>query len=119
MSVGAVVLGQGRALLVRQAEGPPAGRAREHPLGRRGSRCDPGERHLREIQEAGGIAAEMEGLLGIQNLRREGWLAAVFPCHHAGGEPTPDGGHESDRDACLSQEEPPRMDRSRSCVDGS
>jgi ADP-ribose pyrophosphatase YjhB (NUDIX family) len=103
--VGAVVLNQERALFVRQAEGHPLAGQWSIPWGI----VDPGETPesaiLREIQEEGGILAEMEGLLGIQNLRRGGWLAAVFLCRHAGGEPTPDGRRETDRAAYLSLEE--------------
>jgi hypothetical protein len=44
---------------------------------------------------------KVEGLLGVQNLRRRGWLAILFLCHHVSGEPALDG-READAAAYLS-----------------
>jgi ADP-ribose pyrophosphatase YjhB (NUDIX family) len=70
---------------------------------------DPGEAPevaaVRETKEEGGIDAEIEGLLGLQNLRREGWIALVFLCCHVGGEPRSDGGIETDAAGYFSLED--------------
>lgn len=103
--VGAVVLQGSRALFVRQAKGHSLEGQWSIPWGL----VDPGESPdtaaLRETQEEGGIIAEMKGLLGIQNLRKEGWLAIVFLCRHVSGVPTSDGGVETDRAAYFSPDE--------------
>ena len=100
--VGTVVLQGERALFVRQAKGHPLEGQWSIPWGI----VDPGEppevAALRETLEEGGIQAEMEGLLGVQNLRQEGWIALVFLCRHVSGEPVSDGGVETDRAAYLS-----------------
>jgi len=100
--VGTVVLQNKRALFVRQAKGHSLEGQWSIPWGI----VDPGESPettaLRETQEEGGITAEIEGLLGLQNLRREGWLGLVFLCRHVSGVPTSDGGIETDRAAYFS-----------------
>jgi len=48
----------------------------------------------RRCKELGGdrhTTAEIEGLLGIQNLHRQGWLGIAFLCRHVEGDPVPDG----------------------------
>jgi len=89
-------------LFVRQAKGASLEGQWSIPWGM----VDPGERPeaaaLRETQEEGGITAEIEGLLGIQNLRRAGWVGIIFQCRHINGAPTPDGGVETDRAAYFS-----------------
>lgn len=103
--VGAVVLKEERALFVRQAEGHSLEGQWSIPWGV----VDPGEppevTALRETQEEGGISAELEGLLGFQNLRQEGWIGLAFLCRHVSGEPVSDGGAETDRAAYLSLDE--------------
>jgi len=103
--VGAVVLQGQRALFVRQAPGHPLQGQWSIPWGI----VDPGESPeaaaLRETVEESGIEAEMEGLLGLQSLRDEGWIALVFLCHHVKGEPRSDGGVETDGAVYLSLEE--------------
>lgn len=103
--VGTVVLQNKRALFVRQAKGHSLEGQWSIPWGI----VDPGESPeataLRETQEEGGITAEIEGLLGFQNLHREGWLGLVFICHHVSGIPTSDGGIETDCAAYFSLEE--------------
>lgn len=103
--VGAVVLRGDAALLIRQARGQSLAGQWSIPWGL----VDPGEAPevaaLRETQEEGGVSAEVEGLLGIQNLSRAGWLGVVFLCRHVSGTPTPDGGVETDRAAYFTLEE--------------
>ncbi len=59
---------------------------------------------MRETREESGIVAEIEGLLGIQNLRQPGWLGIIFLCRHTGGSPMSDGGIETDQAAYFSLE---------------
>ncbi len=103
--VGAVVLNEGRALFVRQAKGHALARQWSIPWGV----VDPGESPesaaLRETEEESGIVAEIEGLLGFQNLPQAGWIGLVFLCRHAGGLPRSDGGIETDRAAYFSPAE--------------
>jgi len=103
--VGTVVLRGERALFVRQAKGHPLEGQWSIPWGI----LDPGESPdaaaLRETLEEGGVTAATEGLLGMQNLRREGWVAIIFLCRHVSGVPTSDGGRETDGAAYFSLEE--------------
>jgi ADP-ribose pyrophosphatase YjhB (NUDIX family) len=108
--VGAVVLGDASshgegALWVRQAQGHSLEGQWSIPWGI----VDPGESPeaaaVRETLEEGGIVAEVEGLLGVQNLRREGWVALIFLCRYASGTPVSDGGVETDDAAFLALEE--------------
>ena len=103
--VGTVVLQGNRALFVRQASGHPLEGQWSIPWGI----LDPGESPdaaaLRETLEEGGITAAADGLLGIQNLRREGWVAIIFLCQHVSGAPTSDGGRETDGAGYFSLEE--------------
>ena len=58
---------------------------------------------LRETREEGGVIAEIEGLLGIQNhpsRTGEPWLYLLFLCRHVSGELTPDN-RETDKAASL------------------
>jgi len=52
----------------------------------------------------------MEGLLGVQNLRRAGWIGIVFLCRHVGGTPVSDGGVETDKASYFSLEEMDALD---------
>ena len=110
MCVGAVVLRGHRVLLVRQTYGALKGMwsipwgfpHRDHP----GGHPDPPHlAALRETLEEGGITAEIEGLLGVQNHARtegaEPWVYLLYLCRHTAGEPTPDG-LETDRAAYFS-----------------
>jgi ADP-ribose pyrophosphatase YjhB (NUDIX family) len=69
----------------------------------------PEDAALRETLEESGITAEIEGLLGIQNLRSEGWLALIFLCRHVHGVPAYDG-VETDGAAYFSLEEMDALD---------
>ncbi len=99
--VGTVVLRGELALFIRQAQGHSLAGQWSIPWGI----VDPGEfpenAALRETYEESGIQAEIDGLLGIQNLSTPGWLGIAFLCHHKGGEPAPDG-VETDRAAYFS-----------------
>jgi 8-oxo-dGTP diphosphatase len=103
--VGTVVLQGNRALFVRQAKGHSLEGQWSIPWGI----VDPGESPdnaaLRETREESGITAEIEGLLGIQNLPEEGWVGIVFFCRHVSGVPVSDGGVETDRAAYFSLDE--------------
>lgn len=97
--VGGVVVKEGRILLVRQAKGHPLEGQWTIPWGL----VDPGEAPevavVREIKEEAGVEAEIEGLLGIQNLPDpwDGWIGIIFQCKHVAGIPNPDGGRETDQ----------------------
>ena len=108
--VGAVVLRGQEVLLVRQTYGALKGMwslpwGFLHGEDPRGFADPPQVAALRETLEEGGIEAEIEGLLGIQNhARRESGELCVyllFLCRHTGGEPAPDG-RETDRAAYFS-----------------
>jgi ADP-ribose pyrophosphatase YjhB (NUDIX family) len=93
-----------RALFVRQAKGHPLEGQWSIPWGIVDPEESPERAVLREIREEGGIAAEIVGLLGIQNLPQQGWVGIVFLCRHIGGVPKADG-VETDRAAYFSLEE--------------
>ncbi len=118
LCVGAVVLRGQKVLLVRQTYGALKGMwslpwGFPHDEGERGFADPPQVAALRETLEEGGITAEIEGLLGIQNhVRQESGEPCVyllFLCRHAGGEPTPDG-QETDRAAYFSLAELDALD---------
>ena len=108
--VGAVVLCGQKVLLVRQTYGGLKGMwslpwGYLHDQDPRGFADAPHVAALRETLEEGGIEAEIEGLLGIQNHTRqdsgEPCVYFLFLCRHVGGEPTPDR-QETDRAAYFS-----------------
>lgn len=108
--VGAVVLGDAsshgeRVLWVRQAKGHSLEGQWSIPWGF----VDPGESPeaaaVRETLEEGGVVARVEGLLGVQNLRREGWVALIFMCRYVSGAPAHDGGVETDGAAFIALDE--------------
>ncbi|MEW6405035.1 MAG: NUDIX domain-containing protein [Chloroflexota bacterium] len=100
--VGAVVRRGNQALFVRQAKGHSLEGQWSIPWGIADASESPDTAALRETKEEGGIVAEVEGLLGIQNLPQKGWVGIIFLCRHVGGEPTCDGGVETDRAAYFS-----------------
>jgi ADP-ribose pyrophosphatase YjhB (NUDIX family) len=62
---------------------------------------------LRETREEGGVIAQVEGLLGIQNHTSqtgEPRVYFLFLCRHVSGEPMPDG-HETDKAVYFSLKE--------------
>ena len=99
--VGAVVLQGQNVLFVRQARGHSLAGQWSIPWGVVDSDESPEDAALRETREESGIQAEIDGLLGIQNLPTEGWLGIVFLCHHVEGRPVPDG-VETDQAAYFS-----------------
>jgi ADP-ribose pyrophosphatase YjhB (NUDIX family) len=103
--VGTVVLQGERALFVRQAKGHPLEGQWSIPWGIVDPEESPDAAALRETVEEGGVTARIEGLLGVQNLRREGWVALVFLCQHVSGVPVSDGGIETDGASYFSVEE--------------
>lgn len=102
---GTVVLQGNRALFVRQAKGHSLEGQWSIPWGIVDPEESPDAAAVRETQEEGGVIARIEGLLGIQNLRRAGWIGIVFLCQHVTGMPMSDGGIETDQAAYFSLEE--------------
>jgi ADP-ribose pyrophosphatase YjhB (NUDIX family) len=110
LCVGAVVLREDRVLFVRQTYGESLTGVWTLPWGFvHGTTPDgqPDPPHLaalRETLEEGGILADVQGLLGIQNhVSREGEprVYFLFLCCHAGGAPKPDDA-ETDRAVYFS-----------------
>jgi 8-oxo-dGTP diphosphatase len=108
--VGAVVLQGQRALFVRQAEGHPLEGQWSIPWGFVDPNEAPDAAALRETIEEGGVESKIEGLLGIQQLHEEGWIAIVFLCRHLRGVPQADGGIETDRAAYFTLEDMDHFD---------
>jgi len=102
--VGTVVLQNARVLFVRQAKGHSLAGQWSIPWGIVDDGESPEDAALRETNEESGVTAKIEGLLGIQNLRRAGWVGIIFLCHHAEGQPVSDG-IETDKAAYFSLEE--------------
>ena len=101
VAVGAVVLRDDKVLLIRQARGASLAGQWSIPWGMVDNGETPEAAALRETYEESGVTAEIDGLLGIQNLRTPGWLSVIFACHHVAGRPTPDG-VETDQAAYFS-----------------
>jgi len=99
--VGAVVLQNKSVLFIRQAEGHSLAGQWSIPWGVVDDEEAPEDAALRETYEESRIKAEIDGLLGIQNLPQGGWLGIVFLCHHVEGNPVADG-VETDRAAYFS-----------------
>ena len=101
--VAAVVRNAGRILLVRQAAGHSLAGQWTVPWGRLEAGESPAAAAIREAREEGAIRAEIEGLLGVQELppRWQGWLALVYLCRHVDGTPAGDG-KETDAAAYFS-----------------
>ncbi len=90
--VGAVVRRANEVLLVRQSAGHSLEGQWTIPWGRLGRGESPSAAALRETREEGGIIAEIEGLLGVQELPEPwvGMIGIIFLCRHSDGEPKPD-----------------------------
>jgi 8-oxo-dGTP diphosphatase len=101
---GTVVLAGNKVLLVRQAEGHPLQGQWSIPWGIVDDSETPEDAAVRETREESGITAEIDGLLGIQNLPQQGWLGVIFLCHPIEGDPEPDG-VETDRAAYFTLED--------------
>jgi ADP-ribose pyrophosphatase YjhB (NUDIX family) len=89
--VAAVVRQDHRILLVRQAAGHPLEGQWTVPWGRTEHGESPMSAAVRETWEEGGIRAQVEGLLGVQELPspQEGCVAIVYLCRHVSGTPEP------------------------------
>ena len=89
--VGAVVRRGERILLVRQAKGHSLAGQWTVPWGRIEAGESPAVAALREVTEEAGVHAEVEGLLGVQELPEpwSGWIALVYLCQHLDGTPAP------------------------------
>lgn len=90
--VGAVVRRAGEILLVRQNVGHSLEGQWTIPWGRLGDGESPTVAAIRETKEESGVTAEVEGLLGVQELPEPwlGMIGIIFICRHTDGEPTPD-----------------------------
>ncbi len=108
--VGAVVLRGDAVLFVRQTYGDSLKGVWSLPWGfvqgvmPDGQADPPHIAALRETLEEGGITAEIEGLLGIQqhaSSSGEPRVYLLFLCRHVSGDPLPDH-HETDRAAYLT-----------------
>jgi mutator protein MutT len=91
--VAAVVRRADQILLVRQAAGHSLAGQWTVPWGLLDRGESPVEAVIRETQEESGIFAEVEGLLGVQELPApwKGWIALAYLCRHVDGEAQPDG----------------------------
>jgi phosphatase NudJ len=89
--VGAVVQKGDEILLVRQAAGHSLAGQWTVPWGAIESGESPLSAALRETWEEGGVAAEVEGLLGVQELPEPqgGCVALIYLCRHISGAPQP------------------------------
>ena len=92
-------------MFVRQAKGHSLEGQWSIPWGIIDPEESPEVAALRETREESGIVAEVEGLLGIQNLRQRGWIGIIFLCRHISGVPASDGGIETDQAAYFSLEQ--------------
>lgn len=90
--VGAVVMHGEKVLLVRQAAGHSLAGQWTIPWGRVENGESTAAAAIREAYEEGGVIAQVEGLLGVQELPSpwQGWFALVYQCQHVGGQPAPD-----------------------------
>lgn len=102
--VGTIVLQGSRVLFIRQAGGHSLAGQWSIPWGYVESEESPEDAALRETFEESGIKADIDGLLGIQNLTRTGWIGVIFLCHHVDGKPVSDG-VETDMAAYFTLEE--------------
>lgn len=98
---GAVALQGDRVLWVRQAEGHSLAGLWSIPWGIVDPGEGPAEAALRETREEARVAAELEGLLAVQDLPEGDALGLAFLCRRLDGTPVPDG-FEVDRAAYLS-----------------
>lgn len=90
--VGAVVRRAEEVLLVRQSQGHSLEGKWTVPWGQIDRGESPTVAVLREIREEAGVTAQVEGLLGLQELPEPwvGMIGILFLCTHLEGEPVPD-----------------------------
>jgi ADP-ribose pyrophosphatase YjhB (NUDIX family) len=101
--VGALVMRGKEILLVRQAPGHSLAGQWTIPWGRLESGESPSVAAIRETLEEAGIAASLEGLVGVQELPSpwNGWVALIYLCRYESGEPRADA-RETDAAAFMS-----------------
>lgn len=89
--VGAVVYRGDEILLARQSKGHPLEGQWTIPWGRLENGESPMMAAARETFEEAGIVANVEGLLGVQELPEPwlGWLGLIYLCSHIRGNPEP------------------------------
>ncbi len=90
--VGALVRKSTNLLLVRQSSGHSLEGQWTVPWGQIEPGESPTDAVVREIREESGIIAEVDGLIGMQELP-EPWLGMIgilFLCRHIEGDPIPD-----------------------------
>ena len=92
LCTGAVVRRSDSVLLVRQSPGHSLEGQWTIPWGQVEGGESPTTAALREVREEAGIVAEIEGLLGLQELPEPwpGMIGILFLCTHVEGTPTPD-----------------------------
>ncbi len=105
LCVGTVVLINNEALLIRGAKGASLEGQWSIPWGIVEPKEYPSTAALRETREEAGVIAEIDGLLGIQNLSWESSIGIIYLCHHVSGFPQSDGGVETDQAAYMSLEQ--------------
>ena len=89
--VGAVVRCENRILFVRQSPGHSLEGQWTLPWGRVHPGESPAVAAIRETREEGGVEAEIEGLLGVQELPnpQAGCIGLAYLCRHVSGTPMP------------------------------
>ena len=104
--VGAVVRRSDEVLLVRQSPGHSLEGQWTIPWGQIERGESPSAAVLREVREEAGVAARIEGLLGLQELPEPwvGMIGILFLCTHIDGEPAPDS-RETDASAYFDLNE--------------
>lgn len=90
--VGTIVRRTDQILLVRQSSGHSLEGQWTIPWGQLEDGESPSASALRETKEESGITAEIEGLLGVQELPEpwSGMIGIIYLCRHSTGEPKPD-----------------------------
>jgi ADP-ribose pyrophosphatase YjhB (NUDIX family) len=103
--VGAVVTKDDQVLLVRQAKGHPLEGQWSIPWGYVDEDEFPDVAVYRETLEESDVEVEILGLIGIQELHDQGWIAIAFLCKYVQGSPTADHNGETDRAGFFSLDE--------------
>lgn len=111
--VGAVVLMDDSVLLVRQAAGHQLEGQWTIPWGKIADGESPATAAIRETLEEGGVSADIEGLLGVQELPIPwaGQIGILYLCQHRNGKPKPDN-RETDAARYFTESELEAMNES-------
>jgi len=109
--VGGIVRRDDGVLLVRQSPGHSLEGLWTIPWGQLERGESPTAAVLREIEEEAGVIAQVDGLLGIQELPEPwlGMLGILFLCTHVSGTPRPDN-HETDAARFFANGRDPAFD---------